>query len=165
MLESYSVKQIAEMLDTNPETVRRWIRDKKLDSVQVSRKDGNVVTEAELLRFLKASPKYLPKYRASVFAAGPVAGASIVLAGLLGSKLLAYLDDKKNYDVRVRTEDIEKYIKDSIAAHSDAVNKKEAAIKQLQAEIETEEQQIEQLKYALIHKELFTETDNKSSSD
>ena len=29
-MKSYNVKEIAEMLNTNPETVRRWIRDKKL---------------------------------------------------------------------------------------------------------------------------------------
>ena len=30
-MESYSVKQIAEMLNTQPETVRRWIRNGKLN--------------------------------------------------------------------------------------------------------------------------------------
>lgn len=63
-MKTYSVKQIAEMLSTNPETVRRWIRDDKLKAVQVSRKDGNLVTEAELERFLKATPKYFSKFSA-----------------------------------------------------------------------------------------------------
>ena len=45
-MKTYSVKQIAEMLGTNPETVRRWIRGDKMKAVQVSRKGGNVITEA-----------------------------------------------------------------------------------------------------------------------
>lgn len=39
-MKSYNVKEIAEMLNTNPETVRRWIRDKKLDATIVSKKGG-----------------------------------------------------------------------------------------------------------------------------
>lgn len=27
-MKTYTVKEISEMLNTNPETVRRWIRDK-----------------------------------------------------------------------------------------------------------------------------------------
>ena len=37
-MESYSVKQIAEMLNTQPETVRRWIRTGKLTAHKNSRK-------------------------------------------------------------------------------------------------------------------------------
>lgn len=37
-MKSYNVKEIAEMLNTNPETVRRWIRDKKLDATIVSKR-------------------------------------------------------------------------------------------------------------------------------
>ena len=47
-MTTYSVRQIAEKLNTNPETVRRWIRDGKLKAEQTSRRDGNVVTEYEL---------------------------------------------------------------------------------------------------------------------
>ena len=37
-MKTYSVKEIAEMLNANPETVRRWIRDKKLDATIESKK-------------------------------------------------------------------------------------------------------------------------------
>ena len=57
-MDTYSVKEIADMLDTNPETVRRWIRSGKLEAIQKSRKGGNVVTKAMLDAFLKTSPKY-----------------------------------------------------------------------------------------------------------
>ena len=52
-MKTYSVKEIAELLNTNPETVRRWIRSGKLGAIQDSRKEGNVVTQAMLDSFLK----------------------------------------------------------------------------------------------------------------
>jgi hypothetical protein len=57
-LENYSVKQISEMLETNPETVRRWIRTGKLKAQKESNKDGNIISQAELVAFIKSFPKY-----------------------------------------------------------------------------------------------------------
>ena len=57
-MDTYNVKEIADMLNTNPETVRRWIRSGKLEAIQESRKRGNVVTKSMLDAFLKTSPKY-----------------------------------------------------------------------------------------------------------
>ena len=51
-MDTYSVKEIADMLNTNPETVRRWIRSGKLEAIQESRKGGNVVTKSMLDAFL-----------------------------------------------------------------------------------------------------------------
>ena len=66
-METYSVKQIADMLNTKPETVRRWIRTGKLSAEQSSRKNGNVINEKDLQKFLKSSPKY----------AGVIAGVTV----------------------------------------------------------------------------------------
>lgn len=154
-MTSYSVQQIAQMLSTNPETVRRWIRDKKLNAVQVSRKDGNVITEAELQRFLKASPKYVPRFTASLMVASPAVGIPLIIGGYIGSKVAGYLDEKKEYDVRIRQEDIEKYLAENITLHTESIKRKRASIKHLEEEIQTEEQQLEQLKYLLEHKELL----------
>ena len=52
-MKFFNVKQISDMLETNPETVRRWIRDGKLVAEQSSRKSGTVVSEESLLLFLK----------------------------------------------------------------------------------------------------------------
>ena len=50
-MDTYSVKEIADMLNTNPETVRRWIRSGKLEAIQESRKGGNVVTKSMFARY------------------------------------------------------------------------------------------------------------------
>lgn len=57
-MASYSVIQIAEKLNTNPETVRRWIRQGKLKSIQTSKKEGNQISEEDLNAFLRSEPKY-----------------------------------------------------------------------------------------------------------
>ena len=57
-MKLYTVKQIAEILNTNPETVRRWIRDGKLSAVQSSRKDGNIISEDAFNKFLAETSKY-----------------------------------------------------------------------------------------------------------
>lgn len=59
----YSVKEIAEMLNVNEETVRRWLRDPNgLSGTKTSRKEGYMVTEIPLKDFLKKKPKYMKKY-------------------------------------------------------------------------------------------------------
>lgn len=39
-MKTYTVKEIAELLGTNPETVRRWIRDGKVQAEANSMKKG-----------------------------------------------------------------------------------------------------------------------------
>lgn len=59
----YSVKEIAEMLNVNEETVRRWLRDPNgLSGTKTSRKEGYMVAEIPLKDFLKKKPKYMKKY-------------------------------------------------------------------------------------------------------
>ena len=54
----YTVKQISNLLDVGPETVRRWIRRGDLKATQRSKKDGNVISENQLNEFLISRPKY-----------------------------------------------------------------------------------------------------------
>lgn len=55
---SYTVKQISNLLNVDPETVRRWIRRGDLNATQRSKKDGNVISEDQLNEFLISRPKY-----------------------------------------------------------------------------------------------------------
>lgn len=80
-MKTYTVKEIAELLGTNPETVRRWIRDGKLQAVTNSKKKGEnkVILEGALNAFLKASPKY-----AATLAAPFTLGVGAAALGVLG---------------------------------------------------------------------------------
>ena len=52
-----NVYDIANALDVNPETVRRWIRSGKLKAEQNSKKEGNVITMEAFKDFINI-PKY-----------------------------------------------------------------------------------------------------------
>lgn len=102
-MANYSVKQIAEMLDTNPETVRRWIRAGRLESSRASKKEGNVVSEDALKTFLERTPKYAAA-AAGMAAAGillpspsvSVIGASLAVSvGMSVASALARLERRK----------------------------------------------------------------------
>lgn len=145
-MKTYSVKQIAELLDTNPETVRRWIRNGKLQAIQESRKDGNSVSEDELEKFLKKAPKYAAIAGRSLIAVAPVVGIPIALGGLLGELVSDYMEnDAKIKNARVSPAEIVKHLKKNISSHTETIKRKRYAISQLETEIAAEEQQIKAL--------------------
>lgn len=166
-MKTYSVKQIAEMLGTNPETVRRWIRDDKMKAVQVSRKDGNIVTEAELERFIKATPKYFSKLTAGVglAAMSPVVGIGALAGGIVASALLGYFDGKNSVDVRVRPEDFKEYLQKNIAKLNGTILQKQALIHQTEAEINDISKQIDQYSYLLENEDLLIDTLEKAATN
>lgn len=141
-MRTYSVKEIAEMLNTNPETVRRWIRSGKLDAIQESRKGGNVVTEAMLKSFLKSSPKYAG---AAVGLLATPIGITAATAALVGGILAQQLIKSDNIKhAQVETEEIRKLLLSNIETSQVAIERKAASIKQLQEEIAVEEQRIDE---------------------
>ena len=58
VMKTYSVAEIAKILNVNKETVRRWIRSGQLKSTQKSKRDGNVIDELDLFEFVQTKPKY-----------------------------------------------------------------------------------------------------------
>ena len=142
-MKTYTVKQIAQMLDTNPETVRQWIRDKKLDAAQSSRKDGNIITEEELQRFLKATPKYALRVGAGAAAAllAPGMGIPLAIAAWLSSNALT----QKEAQPQILTEDIKQFLRQSILDHEASIKRKRENLQQLQREIDQEQAEIDKL--------------------
>lgn len=163
-MKTYSVKQIAEMLNTNPETVRRWIRNNKLKAVQVSRKDGNIVTEDDLTRFLKSTPKYSSKMALGLGLAEmfPIPSIGVLATGIVAGALLSYFEGKDNFDLRVRPEDFKEYLQTSITKLQDTVQQKRELIKQTENEITEISKQINQYEYLLNHEDLLEESLEKA---
>lgn len=137
-MKTYSVKEIAEMLNTNPETVRRWIRDKKLDASIESKKGGHIVYEAALQEFLRSSPKYAAIAKTSI--AGAAVLSTVVVGGLVAAQKLIDLDQLKK--ARISTQDIVLFLRGEIQKSQDAIKCKEATIHQLQKQIEADQTQI-----------------------
>lgn len=148
-MNSYTVKQIADMLKTNEETVRRWIRSGKLVATQDSKKSGNVVSSEALKQFVKKTPKYAPIVAASLVST-PIA-MSFVVGSLLGN-LYTMVKEKDNESVT--SKDVENFLKKKIAIHKKQIEKKEEELKIIQEKIEEEKRDIEKYQYALDNLDL-----------
>ncbi len=152
-MKTYSVKEIADMLNTNPETVRRWIRAGKLKADQTSRKDGNMVREDDLYKYLRSTSKY------SVTAAGLVGkNPFLALTTVMGMSILgvfltslAAKSPKDKRDIRILSDDVKQTLKKYIIDSEETIERKKAAIAELQAEIDKEQQQIKDCETALEH--------------
>lgn len=144
-MDTYNVKQIAEMLNTQPETVRRWIRSGKLYAEKASRKDGHVVTECDLNKFLKSSPKYAGM-------AGGLVGAAMmmpVVGGIAATYLAAAKKAKETGDESFSKEDVTRYLQEEIERRNQSINQKLSTIEQLQREITADQQQISECNFVL----------------
>lgn len=63
MSPGYSVSSVASMLEVTEETVRRWIRTKKIAADPCkSNKDGYVITADAINDFVSRSPRYLKRF-------------------------------------------------------------------------------------------------------
>ncbi len=109
-MKYYNVKEIAEILKTNPETVRRWIRNGKLIANIDSKKEGSFIKESDFKRFLKENPKYAGIAYTSI--AFTSLGIPLIVAKIRGETYLDALwnnqseDAEKNFIDRLKTEQI-----------------------------------------------------------
>lgn len=136
-MNTYTVKEVSEMLNTNPETVRRWIRDKKLDATIESKKGGHIINEVALRAFLKSSPKYAATASASLI------GATLLPTVLVGSLIAQKLIDAEQLKkAQISTQDVISFLRSEIQKCKDAIKSKESTIQQLQKQIKDDETQI-----------------------
>ena len=56
-MQKYTVFDISEKLNVDPETVRRWIRSGELKSTMNSKKKGYIVTEQDFIEFCNNTPR------------------------------------------------------------------------------------------------------------
>ena len=129
------------MLNTNPETVRRWIRDKKLDATIESKKGGHIVYEAALHEFLKSSPRYAAAAKVSL--AGAVVGAAVLPTVMVGCLVAQKLIDAEQLKkARISNKDVINFLRGEIQRYTEAIKAKEDTIHQLQKQIEADQSQI-----------------------
>ena len=143
-MKSYTVKEVAELLQVNPETVRRWIRDKKLGAQKASNKGGNKILESELQAFLKTSPGYAVTL--SSLLVGGVTASAVMLATYATGKAIEANELKK---AKVDSEVIVGFIRSEIASHESLVKRKKESIQQIEKEIAAEQNRIKELEAIL----------------
>ena len=132
-MKTYSVKEIANMLNTNPETVRRWIREKKLEATIESKKGGHIVYESSLQSFLNSSPKYASIATTAVL-------STMMVGGLIAQKIIDVEQLKK---ARISDADIIKFLQSEIDTRIVSIESKRENIKQLDIQIKSDQIQIE----------------------
>ena len=109
-MDTYTVKEVAKMMNTSEETVRRWIRSGKLKANMNSRKKGSVITDAMLREFAKNTPKYATALATPI---GGIVAASTLLLGTLVAKNVEKGEVIKNSTVD--SEEIKKILKENLA--------------------------------------------------
>ena len=82
-MRTYTVNDVAQMLDVDQETVRRWIRKGKLETEGGETSQGvpKKVTEESLVTFASSNKKYSERLAGAI---GTAASAAIAVAGTAG---------------------------------------------------------------------------------
>lgn len=153
-MKTYSVKDIADMCSVDQETVRRWIRDKKLKAETPSRKEGSQVKEEDLYKYLSSTVKYAGK--AAVMAATSPALAVLPLlgagtAGVMSSLMAVYLNEKKK-NPELSEENVKTVLEQGISECKNEIKHKLQARNQLDEEIAKAQTQLNA--YQLLMKQL-----------
>lgn len=149
-MKTYNVKQIAELLNTTPETVRRWIRDGKLQATQNSKKEGNVIEEEDLIRFLETVPKYAGVLVTLMSVVPGVGIPFAVASGVAGSALATIQASwKKAKQASVDEGSLATFLKGSIKASKAFISQKEFEIQQAENAIKNERKNISELEKLL----------------
>ncbi len=146
-MKTYTVKEIADMLKIDPETVRRWIRQGKLQAEQASRKEGNVVSEQMLQNFFGQFPKYARTVTPMVATpVGITVTTASVLAGILAQQCIK---NEKTKKAQISEAQVVNLLEEDIKSREKAIAQKEKAIKQLKRDIFLEKQYISETKNLL----------------
>ena len=158
-MRSYTVKEVADLIQVNPETVRRWIRGKKLRAEKTSNKGGNKILESELRAFLKVAPAYATGTGALLVLG--VAAPAVMLSTFAMGKAIEANDLKKtNIDSKV----VIGFIQSEISSHEALVKRKKESIRQIEKEITAEQDRIKELR-ALIEGIKNTQSNDEGENE
>lgn len=151
-MEFYTVKEIAQMLSVNDETVRRWIRDGRLQAERGSGRQGSKVNDVSLKVFLEENKGLTTAVSAAALGIGsigtsiasvttPLGIVSAIGGALFGTNMLKMLKDEQQDKKEMKLELMEKEFE---------LEKKRSQLKleiaRLQGELELLESKIEKIK-------------------
>lgn len=83
-MEFYTVKDIANMLSVNEETVRRWIREGKLEAERGSGRQGSKISDTALKSFLGENKGLITSTASTTLGIGVLAGAAGIISPIVG---------------------------------------------------------------------------------
>lgn len=149
-METYNVKDIADLLKTNPETVRRWIRSGKLKATRgASKKEGSSISSDDLLKFLENNAKYAGIVAGA--ASSPIGAISVALLGAAGGiAALKHENDRTIENSTATQYQIRAYLNNEIQRLSEGVEQKEKVASQLKAEIKRDKARINEMRKVIL---------------
>ena len=148
-MKNYKVEEIAKITGTNEETVRRWIRDGKLPNSALSVKgESKLVSETDLISFLRQTPKYMSKAVENIAKYAKKNKEALMISaavGLIGGGLAAIIADSLDDNSETEKKAAEIAVNKEIELSQNEIIKKKEQIKKLQEEIEKEEAYLKEL--------------------
>ena len=136
----YTVSEIAEIFQTEPETVRKWIKGGKLEATKGnSNKEGMRVSESSLQDFLSENSV---KYSKTAFI---TATAAILTGGvsLAASLIINANRDKRNLsEIKIKSSDMIKLLEEELNQEKRTVSEKKALLESLEKEISEKNERI-----------------------
>jgi excisionase family DNA binding protein len=94
-MKKYKVSEIAQLLNINDETVRRWVRSGDLKASKASNKDGNVINEQDLHEFIQTKSKYRMMLRLQE------STSNDTYSGYLNDLLIALISERDRLNKRI----------------------------------------------------------------
>ena len=172
-MKTYTVNDVAQMLDVDQETVRRWIRKGKLETEGEETSQGvpKKVTEESLVTFASSNKKYCERL-SGVIGTAALAGATTtaVAAPLvgIGGAIVAGFNIAKAIDAAraqgVDLGDLASGIVSTADAYQREIDEKRSQIAKLEFEIGTAQEKIDRCgKY--LNKIYAAIEDEKNGSD
>ena len=144
-IKTYTVKEVAEKLNVNKETVRRWIRDEKLEATMESKKKGHVITEEALLKFKEPKERALSLISETKKMLEFQTEIDTALKEQMEEAQRTYEEARKRaIDVSIRM------IEENIGEREEAIRIKQACIDQLKKEIERDRKEISRFQKKVI---------------
>ena len=147
MERELTVKRVSEILGTNPETVRRWLRAGVLTAYpKVGEKSPSVINPKSFEGLIKKMPKYSPALFALGLIASPVSALAITAIAatevINKSKISAKKDNAKN---STEVDNIEYMLMARIKKMQTEKKLREKEIEKMEVEIEDINNELDQL--------------------
>lgn len=137
--KNFSVRTVAELLQTNQETVRRWIRDGKLQAEISSKKKGYTITAEQLAEFLKSNSS--GSLACMAFSPGSLLSAYYAAAGIAMKATSAVAEiihkgNKISGDVKISNESLSGFLEQQIRITLEKIGSMDSQMTTVKAKIE-----------------------------
>lgn len=161
--EEYTVNEVASILQTNPETVRKWIKERKLAAIQGnSKKEGMRINESALESFLSKYPKYTTQAYITATLAILTGGISIPASIIFNAQKRARENFQNDLigNSRIKSSDIIRLLEAEITQEEEAIAEKIKSLESLEKEIHDKNERIAHIKEMICDLEKEQNTQN-----